>query len=247
LIQSTLFVTPFDRRHNVSLNCSHNNQPTHEVKFQSKKCQKMSFFHLSLSHTWEIMGQFQAIYVSFCHPSPSFSPPHTKIRVWMSFFLTRMSVCVRERECVWEREREIEILGVNFTNVLRAAFMITDPKSAKRQSSHKRLFALLDSAHVKAACKTLVKLTPRYVPLTSDSKLLEVQILEYSILVLSSTRVPGYSKWKWLRLEILKLVLIFFFNFCFPNLKFTVIVKNSNFFTFIMEILVIKTCFCHSY
>jgi len=29
----------------------------------------------------------------------------------------------------------------NFTNILRAAFARLDPKSAKRQSSHQRLFA----------------------------------------------------------------------------------------------------------
>ncbi len=35
------------------------------------------------------------------------------------------------------------------------------PKAQKRQStSHKCLFALLESAHIKAACKKLVKSTP---------------------------------------------------------------------------------------
>jgi len=37
--------------------------------------------------------------------------------------------------------------------------MRADPKSAKRQSSHQCLFALLGSAGVKAAGKTLVKST----------------------------------------------------------------------------------------
>jgi len=41
----------------------------------------------------------------------------------------------------------------------RAAFMPADPKSAKRQSSHQCLFALLGSMRAKAACKMLVKLT----------------------------------------------------------------------------------------
>jgi hypothetical protein len=49
---------------------------------------------------------------------------------------------------------------VNFTNILPAAFGCADPKSAKRLSSHQCLFALLGSAHAKAARKTLVKLTP---------------------------------------------------------------------------------------
>jgi len=38
--------------------------------------------------------------------------------------------------------------------------MLTDPKSAKRQSSHQCLSVLLGSARIKAACKTLVKSTP---------------------------------------------------------------------------------------
>jgi len=37
--------------------------------------------------------------------------------------------------------------------------MRTDSKSAKSQSSHHVFLALLGSAHVKAACKMLVKLT----------------------------------------------------------------------------------------
>jgi len=43
---------------------------------------------------------------------------------------------------------------------LQAAFTIEDPKSAKRQSRHHRLFAFLGSALVKAARNTLVKSTP---------------------------------------------------------------------------------------
>ncbi len=43
---------------------------------------------------------------------------------------------------------------------LRAAFMCTGPKSAKRQSSHLILFTLLGSVCAKAARKTIVKLTP---------------------------------------------------------------------------------------
>jgi len=43
-------------------------------------------------------------------------------------------------------------LRVNLTNVLRAAFTRTVPKSTKRQSSHQCLFALLGSVH-----ETLVK------------------------------------------------------------------------------------------
>ena len=50
--------------------------------------------------------------------------------------------------------------GVNFTNVLRAAFMPADTKSAKKAVKLSSFFALLGSAIVKAAHRTLVKLTP---------------------------------------------------------------------------------------
>jgi len=53
--------------------------------------------------------------------------------------------------------------GINICNILQAAFMQEDredPKIEKRRSSHRCLFALLGSACVKAASKTLVKLTP---------------------------------------------------------------------------------------
>jgi len=55
---------------------------------------------------------------------------------------------------------ETESPGVNFTNILRAAFAHADPKSTKRQSSsHQCIFVLLGSLHAKVACKTLVKST----------------------------------------------------------------------------------------
>ena len=50
--------------------------------------------------------------------------------------------------------------GVNFTNVLWAAFTCADPKSAKKLLNLTVFFALLGSARVKAAHRTLVKLTP---------------------------------------------------------------------------------------
>ncbi len=48
--------------------------------------------------------------------------------------------------------------GVNFIIVLRAAFTCTDPGSTKNTVKSSVLFALFVSAHVKAACKTLMKL-----------------------------------------------------------------------------------------
>jgi len=47
-----------------------------------------------------------------------------------------------------------------FNNVLPAAFICTDPKSVKIRSSCQYLFALLGSAHTKALCTMLMKLTP---------------------------------------------------------------------------------------
>jgi len=41
--------------------------------------------------------------------------------------------------------------GVNFTNILMAAFMRADPKDAKKTVGLTALFALLGSTHIKAA------------------------------------------------------------------------------------------------
>jgi len=51
--------------------------------------------------------------------------------------------------------------GVNFTNILWAAFMWKDPKSVKIQSSHQYLFGLLGSVNVEALSKMLMKFTPK--------------------------------------------------------------------------------------
>jgi len=47
----------------------------------------------------------------------------------------------------------------NFANILRATFLWVDPKTAKIQSSHQYLFALLGSERAKAAHKMMVKTT----------------------------------------------------------------------------------------
>jgi len=49
--------------------------------------------------------------------------------------------------------------GVDFTNVLRAAFTSADPKSAQRHWWPDGLFAVLGSVHKKTTHKTLVKPT----------------------------------------------------------------------------------------
>jgi len=50
--------------------------------------------------------------------------------------------------------------GVNFINILHAAFTCADPKSIKFLSSFPYLFALLRRACIKAAHKMLMKSTP---------------------------------------------------------------------------------------
>ena len=50
--------------------------------------------------------------------------------------------------------------GVNSTNILRAAFTRADPKIVKKTVKLSSFIALLGSAHIKAARRTLVKLTP---------------------------------------------------------------------------------------
>jgi len=52
------------------------------------------------------------------------------------------------------------ISGVDFTNIVHAAFMLTDPKSAKKTNSLTVFFALLGSARIKTYRKMLEKLTP---------------------------------------------------------------------------------------
>jgi hypothetical protein len=48
----------------------------------------------------------------------------------------------------------------NFINILPKAFTQVGPKSTKRQMTLLSFFAHLESAHVKAAHKTLMTLTP---------------------------------------------------------------------------------------
>jgi hypothetical protein len=47
--------------------------------------------------------------------------------------------------------------GINFINALPADFMLEDPKSKTIQLSCKYLFMITGSAHVKTACRTLMK------------------------------------------------------------------------------------------
>jgi len=61
--------------------------------------------------------------------------------------------------------RPEQISGVNFANVLCAAFTLIDPENVRTQSSHHYYFTLLGSARLKAAQKMLMKLTPDLGPM----------------------------------------------------------------------------------
>ena len=50
--------------------------------------------------------------------------------------------------------------GVNFTNILCAAFMLTDPKSVKKTVNSSSFFALLGSTGVKALSKYVDEIDP---------------------------------------------------------------------------------------
>ena len=65
--------------------------------------------------------------------------------------------------------------GVNFINILRAAFMLADPKSAKKLLDLTVFFELLGSARLIAAKRMLTKLTPGVKLI----KTLHLQLLSY--------------------------------------------------------------------
>ncbi len=54
----------------------------------------------------------------------------------------------------------VKLPGVNFTNILLAAFMLVDPKSIKKIYNLTVIFTHLGSACLKAAHKMLMKLSP---------------------------------------------------------------------------------------
>ena len=81
----------------------------------------------------------------------------------------------------WGRDLSVSCKsGVNFTNVLWAAFALVDPKSAKKTVKLSSFFALLGSAHVKAARRMLVKLTPG-INFTNQNVLLTFMLKFYPI------------------------------------------------------------------
>ena len=65
------------------------------------------------------------------------------------------------RKSVLTQNSKIPSQGVNFTIILRAPFTPTDPKSAKKDSQVKHLFALLGSVSVKVVRKHVYEIDPR--------------------------------------------------------------------------------------
>ncbi len=76
--------------------------------------------------------------------------------------------------------------GVDFTNILRADFMCTIPKSAEKTDNLSVFIELSRSAHVKAVSKMLVKLTPEEIH--------EVKEFMTTVLKSMTMRVSGVKK-----------------------------------------------------
>ncbi len=68
-----------------------------------------------------------------------------------------------ETYLLWNLETKKKMMkpGLNFINVLRTAFTLADPEGIKRYWWLNCIFYTFGIYEVKAACKTLVKLTPR--------------------------------------------------------------------------------------
>ncbi len=56
----------------------------------------------------------------------------------------------------------------NYYNILQTTFALKDPKSAKRQGWLDCLFALLESELVKAACKHVGEIDPKWLIILKD-------------------------------------------------------------------------------
>ena len=73
--------------------------------------------------------------------------------------MAKLSSKRRKNYLFTKKKSLVGLPGVNFTNVLQAAFTRADPKSAKKTVKLSCFFALLGSARVKAARRMLVKLS----------------------------------------------------------------------------------------
>ena len=87
----------------------------------------------------------------------SFQAPRVCALCWM---LVKLILLYSPQR--WSRSKVVRRrCRFNFINVLRAAFTLAHPKSAKKTVKSSSFFALLRPTSVKAAHRTLMKLTPR--------------------------------------------------------------------------------------
>ncbi len=78
-------------------------------------------------------------------------------RFWQ--FRSWRRLCIEDSRFVEMHPTQEKKPVVNFINILRTAFTHKDPKSAKKTVKLSVFFALSWSAHIRAACITLIKLT----------------------------------------------------------------------------------------
>ena len=150
--------------------------------FLSLFCSAMDFFSLQLE-----VNLLFALFIA-CHPRLTFSSYHInnillKEISLMIFYKWYANLVLHFKpQCLLSNvflsfnnhsrakycQCNIGLTRVNFTNVLQAAFMRVDPKSAIKLLNLTVFFALLGSARIKAACRTLVKLTPDLFRLNLD-------------------------------------------------------------------------------
>jgi hypothetical protein len=80
----------------------------------------------------------------------------------LNYFSPKMILVLKISVCICNRDNRRHIGRrpvVNFINILQRAFTSKDPKGVQNQLSCQYLFTLLGSAHKKAFCKMLMKLT----------------------------------------------------------------------------------------
>ncbi len=94
----------------------------------------------------------------------------------------------------------IKLSSVNFINVLCASFVQADPISIKRYWRLNWIFTLSGSARIKAACRTLMKLTPDVVNGYSVEHfffLPRLNLFSLTFVTSSGTLINNYTEMTW--------------------------------------------------
>ncbi len=101
---------------------------------------------MSISSTfYEIIFHVKVFFCSF-----------SIVTIWLCHFFGKIILAQKLLVKV-----DILTIGINFINILLEAFMFADLESAKKKTDNLTVcFALLESAGVKVAHRTLMKLTP---------------------------------------------------------------------------------------